>query len=213
MSLTARLREAADPIWSQILGHPFVKELYAGTLPIEKFRYYLLQDYYYLVNFAKALSLAAAKAPTVASMKLALELAYGTVTGEMANYENLLREVSLSIEQAVSTEPNDVNRAYMSFLLATCALEGFYHCMAAVLPCFWSYQEIAERNRELLKQNKVELYRKWASTYYTAEYRKLVESLRSTLDASGAAFEELWPYFKTASQYELEFWQAAYRAH
>lgn len=213
MSLTARLREAADPIWSQILGHPFVKELYAGALPIEKFRYYLLQDYYYLVNFAKALSLAAAKAPTVASMKLALELAYGTVTGEMANYENLLREVSLSIEQAVSTEPNDVNRAYMSFLLATCALEGFYHCMAAVLPCFWSYQEIAERNRELLKQNKVELYRKWASTYYTAEYRKLVESLRSTLDVSGAAFEELWPYFKTASQYELEFWQAAYRAH
>jgi len=75
------LRRWADPTWEQILRHPFVVEVYRGDLPLEKFRYYLLQDYNYLVNFAKALSLAAAKAPTVQLMKEALALAYGTVTG------------------------------------------------------------------------------------------------------------------------------------
>lgn len=78
---TEELRSRADPIWQRIFAHPFVVELYAGSLPMEKFRYYLLQDYNYLVNFAKALSLAAARAPGVDLTKTALELAYGTVTG------------------------------------------------------------------------------------------------------------------------------------
>ena len=47
------LRRWADPIWEQIFRHPFVVEVYRGDLPLEKFRYYLLQDYNYLVNFAK----------------------------------------------------------------------------------------------------------------------------------------------------------------
>jgi thiaminase/transcriptional activator TenA len=103
---------------------------------MEKFRYYLLQDYNYLVNFAKALSMAAAKAPTVQLMKEALALAYGTVTGEMANYEALIKEVGLTLEDAERAEPNFVNVSYMSYLLSVCSLEGFYQCMAATLPCF-----------------------------------------------------------------------------
>jgi len=112
------LRKMADPIWEAIFKHPFVVELYSGALPLEKFRYYLLQDYNYLVNFAKALSLATAKAPAVPLMREALALAYGTVTGEMANYEALLGEVGLTLEDAAGAEPNFVNVSYMSYLLS-----------------------------------------------------------------------------------------------
>lgn len=212
MGVAEELRGRAGPIWERIVAHPFVVEVYRGDLPMEKFKYYLLQDYYYLIHFTKALALAAAKAPDVSSMKLALSLAYGTVTGEMANYEALLREVGLSIEAAAAAEPNDVNKAYMDFLTATCALEGFYHCMAAVLPCFWTYAEIAERHREALKGNKVEVYVKWASTYLSKEYRDLVDSLKALLNSGGVGADELWPYFKRASEYEWKFWQAAYEA-
>ncbi|MFN7106517.1 MAG: thiaminase II [Pyrobaculum sp.] len=207
--MAEELRRGVGGLWEKILRHPFVVELYAGVLPLEKFRYYLLQDYFYLVNFAKALSLAAAKAPGVGEMKMALGLAYGTVTGEMANYERLLGEAGLSVEQAVATEPNWVNRAYMSFLLSTCALGDFYVCMAAVAPCFWTYLDIAERHREALRQNKVELYVKWASTYLTHEYRALVEEVKKVLAVAEA--RRLLPYFRTAAEYELEFWDAAYR--
>jgi thiaminase/transcriptional activator TenA len=207
------LRRWADPIWEQIFRHPFVEEVYRGDLPIEKFRYYLLQDYNYLVNFAKALSLAAAKAPTVQLMKEALTLAYGTVTGEMANYEALLREAGLTLEDAARTVPNVVNVSYMSYLLSVCALEGFHQCMAAVLPCFWSYAEIAQRHRKALERNPVLLYRRWASVYLSEEYLSLVRRLREVLDSSRLSAEALWPYFRQASTYELQFWQAAYEGH
>ncbi|MFN3804928.1 MAG: thiaminase II [Pyrobaculum sp.] len=207
--MAEELRRGVGELWGKILRHPFVVELYGGVLPLEKFRYYLLQDYFYLVNFARALSLAAARAPGVGEMKMALSLAYGTATGEMANYERFLQEVGLSVEQAVATEPNWVNRAYMAFLLSTCALEDFYACMAAVAPCFWTYLDIAEAHRDKLRQNRVELYVKWASTYLTSEYRALVEGVKRAL--AGAEPRRLLPYFKTAAEYELEFWEAAYR--
>lgn len=207
------LRRWADPTWEQILRHPFVVEVYRGDLPLEKFRYYLLQDYNYLVNFAKALSLAAAKAPTVQLMKEALALAYGTVTGEMANYEALLKEVGLTLKDAERAEPNFVNVSYMSYLLSVCSQEGFYQCMAATLPCFWSYAEIAERHRDALQRNPVSVYRKWASVYLSDDYLGLVRRLREVLDSSGLSAEALWPYFRQASVYELQFWQAAYEGH
>ncbi|AET32371.1 thiaminase II [Pyrobaculum ferrireducens] len=210
---SAELRRRAGDVWGRILAHPFVVELYGGSLPLEKFRYYLLQDYNYLVNFAKALSLAAAKAPDVSLMKTALELAYGTVTGEMANYERLLAEVGLTLRDAEAAEPNRVNKAYMSYLKSVCALEDFYSCMAAVLTCFWSYLEIAEAHREKLEGNPVAVYRRWASVYLSPEYRALVERLKAVLDRSGRHPDELWPYFREASLYELEFWQAAYEGH
>lgn len=208
-----KLREMAGPIWEEIFRHPFVVELYSGALPLEKFKYYLLQDYNYLVNFAKALSLAAAKAPSVQLMKEALSLAYGTVTGEMANYESLLKEVGLTLEEAARAEPNFVNVSYMSYLLSVCSLEGFYQCMAAVLPCFWSYAEIAQRHRDALERNPVQLYRKWASVYLSEDYLSLVRRLREVLDSSGLPAEALWPYFRQASLYELKFWEAAYEGH
>jgi len=211
--LTSELRERAGRIWDRILSHPFVVELYDGVLPMEKFRYYLIQDYNYLINFAKALALAGAKAPRPELMRIALELAYGTITGEMANYESLLREAGLSLEEAAEAEPNRVNISYMSYLLSVCSLEGFYQCMTAVLPCFWSYLEIAERHRDKLANNNSTVYKKWASTYLSAEYRRLVEMLRRVLDNSGLNSADLWPYFKEASLYELEFWNAAYAGH
>jgi len=208
-----KLRKMADPIWEAIFKHPFVVELYSGALPLEKFRYYLLQDYNYLVNFAKALSLATAKAPAVPLMREALALAYGTVTGEMANYEALLGEVGLTLEDAAGAEPNFVNVSYMSYLLSVCSLEGFYQCMAAALPCFWSYAETAQRHKDVLEKNPVQLYRRWASVYLSEDYLSLVRRLRGVLDSSGLPAEALWPYFKQASLYELKFWEAAYEGH
>jgi thiaminase/transcriptional activator TenA len=101
----------------------------------------------------------------------------------------------------------------MSYLLSVCSLEGFYQCMAATLPCFWSYAEIAERHRDGLQRNPVSVYRKWASVYLSDDYLGLVRRLREVLDSSGLSAEALWPYFRQASVYELQFWQAAYEGH
>ncbi len=209
--LTEELRASARRVWDAILGHPFVVELYRGDLPLGRFRYYALQDYHFLVWYTKALALAAYKARDLESMRAMLELAYGTATGEMANYGRLLGRMGLTLRDAMDVEPNAANLAYTNFLAHTCTYGTFEECVAALLPCLWSYAEIAEAHRHLLERNGVDLYREWASTYLGEEYRRLVARMRGLLDASGAPPERLVGPFLTASRYEYMFWEAAYR--
>src|SRR5260370_7154852 len=62
-TFTGELWQAIAPIWTAILRHPFVRGLTDGSLPRESFRFYAVQDALYLRDFARALSLAAARAP------------------------------------------------------------------------------------------------------------------------------------------------------
>lgn len=54
MELIAELVARAMPIWDEILTAPFLQEMAAGTLPVEKFKRYLIQDTLYLKGFSKA---------------------------------------------------------------------------------------------------------------------------------------------------------------
>ncbi len=211
MSVTERLRRNADSIWVSILNHPFVIELYTGKLPLAKFRSHSLQDYNFLIGLVRSLSFLAAKAPRLELSKMALELAYRTVTREMRNYGSLLRRLRLSISDAERETPNPTNLAYVNFLISTSSLQDFWKGLAALLPCFWSYQEIAFKHRAKLESNRVNLYRKWASVYLTGDYTALVSRLRSAIDRSGTDFRALKYHFLLASKYEFEFWDSSYR--
>jgi thiaminase/transcriptional activator TenA len=210
MSKSSILREKASNIWEKILEHPFVVELYAGELPFSKFKYYILQDYNYLVIMIKVLSIVSAKAPNITQTKKALYLAYMTVTGEMENYEKLLLDMNLSIKDAVSTTPNPSNVAYMNFLLSASYMMDYWTTMAALLPCFWTYLEIAEKHKDKLESNPSTIYRRWASTYLSKEYKEIVDIFRSEVDSSSLTVDEMRPYFELASRYEYMFWNAAY---
>lgn len=211
MSVSEGLKSRFYDLWVKDLDHPFVVELYSGSLPLEKFKYYVLQDYNYLVTMVRVLSLLAAKAPTLELSRLALELAYGTVTGEMENYRRLLSSLGLTLDDAIKAKPNPTNVAYMNFLLVTAYHEGFYEGLASIIPCFWTYEEIAERHKWRLEDNKVELYRSWASVYLGDDYKKLVRSLREALDKSGRSVDSLSYYFEQALKYEILFWEASYK--
>src|SRR5882757_8406483 len=60
-SLCARLREDSLPVWEQLAAHPFLVELAAGTLPPEKFRFYLEQNLMYLPEYSRAIAIGAAR--------------------------------------------------------------------------------------------------------------------------------------------------------
>ena len=56
MRTTQRLYEAAHPIWEQCHDHPFVRGIGDGSLDLEKFQWFLLQDYLYLFDYARVLA-------------------------------------------------------------------------------------------------------------------------------------------------------------
>ena len=61
MSFSRGLKAKAGKVWEDGYNHPFVQELGAGTLDREKFKFYLLQDYLYLLQYAKVFAIAAVK--------------------------------------------------------------------------------------------------------------------------------------------------------
>ena len=61
MALFERLKADAAEAWRGYVHHPFVCGLGDGTLPKDSFRHYLVQDYLFLIQFARAYALAAYK--------------------------------------------------------------------------------------------------------------------------------------------------------
>ncbi|MEB3780134.1 MAG: thiaminase II [Desulfurococcales archaeon] len=214
MRLSEILRRNADSIWSKLLDHPFVSELYSGSLPLEKFRFYAVQDYNYLIGLIRALSIAASKADYEV-MRLALSHASFLASTEMANYEKLLRKLGLSLREVIDIKPAPTNTAYVNFMIATCGLGSPLECLVSLLPCYWSYREIALHNKDKLDQNGVDIYREWAQVYLSSDYGEAVEEFKRIIDdlweREKTSIERLDRIFKTASRYEYMFWDMAYK--
>jgi len=207
MRVTEMLRRDCAHIWDRIVEHPFVIKLYDGTLPEENFRYYVLQDYNYLIGLMRCMCVIASKSDAELMQKT-LALAQSEATTELENYQKVLSAIGLSMEDAIKAEPAPTNVAYMNFLLSTAYTKSSVEGLTALLPCFWSYAEIADRNKERLKNNKNEVYRAWASVYFADSTKKLVEDLRTLVDSID--YNSARGIFFTASRYEYMFWDMAY---
>jgi len=53
---TTRLRQTADDIWEAQDQHPFVRGIGDGTLDKERFKFWLRQDYVFLIEYARLLA-------------------------------------------------------------------------------------------------------------------------------------------------------------
>ena len=213
-SLHEILYEDSLPIWVKIKQHPFVQELYRGTLPIEKYRYYVAQDYYFLVGMTRAFALLAGKAHDYELVRKALWLAYSDATIELENYEKHLGEIGLSLEQVRKTEPSPTTYAYVNHVIRTCLLGDELECLVSTLPCFWTYLWLPEQLEELIKNNENRVYLEWINVYRSQEYRDLTMELIEIIDKLGENrddIERLKWIFRTSSRYEYTFWDMAYK--
>jgi hydroxymethylpyrimidine/phosphomethylpyrimidine kinase len=43
-------REDVQQVWKEFTHHEFVETMGDGTLPVERFKHYMVQDYLYLVS-------------------------------------------------------------------------------------------------------------------------------------------------------------------
>ena len=208
--ISKRLRIDSDEIWKKILEHPFVLELYSGTLPMDKFKFYVLQDYNYLIADMRNFSLLASKAPDLESLKEMLEIAHLEATSELNGYERLLKELGYRIEDARGIEHSLITKSYTSFLLATSSLKTFWEGLAATLPCFWTYSEIYDHNKERLKKNENRIYKEWAEIYSSDSYRDLVDKLIKILNKADIKYDRLKEAFLISSKYEYMYWDMVY---
>src|SRR5262245_21827173 len=118
MGFTGQLWNAIDPIYAAILRHPFVTGLTDGSLARESFEFYAVQDALYLREFARANSIAAARAPRDEWIIMFNEHAAGALKVERALHEGFFQEFGLNPEAVAATPLAPTNQAYTSYLLA-----------------------------------------------------------------------------------------------
>jgi len=211
-----RLRREASHIWEGILLHPFLVEMGDARLPLDKFRYYVGQDYAYLIEFARCLGIAAAKAEAGETMRAFASLLKASLTVELEMLEELGEKLGITPNQLRASEPAPTNVAYTRHLLYVAYSGTVGEIMAAMLPCMWTYQEIGERlgGESALRGHPI--YSEWCATYRSQEYMDLVDWYRSLTDQlaseSGTSVRErMRRHFVLSSRFEYMFWDMAYR--
>src|ERR1700687_761299 len=102
--LFARLVAAADDVWPAYTRHRFVRRLACGDLPEAAFRRYLVQDYLFLLHFARAWGLAVYKSDTLFEMRRAQSLVAATLDVEIGLHVEYCRGWGLS-DAAMAAEP------------------------------------------------------------------------------------------------------------
>ena len=211
-----RLREEADYVWERILSHPYLVEMGEGRLPLDKFRYYVRQDYAYLIDFARCLGLAAAKADDKETMSTLASFVNSSLTIEVMMLERLAERLGIPLDQLRETEQAPTTKAYTRHLLYVAHSGTIGEVMAAMLPCMWTYQEIGERIGENPGIEKTPVYKEWCDTYRSQSYIDLVDWYKSLTDRSAAEAgtserERMRSHFDLSSRYEYMFWDMAYR--
>ena len=69
MGFFEHLKSAGTVEWKAYIEHTFTDALADGSLPEAAFRHYLIQDYLFLIEFARAYALAVYKSPKLADMR------------------------------------------------------------------------------------------------------------------------------------------------
>jgi len=212
---SAQLRRRAGRIWRAIDAHPFLRELHAGTLPMNRFTYFILQDYVYLLDFAQVLCQGGAKSPDLETLELFCRHALGAVEVERSFHASFGKTLGLSRRQLDAVPKGPMTQAYIGHLQSVARGATLGELVAAVLPCYWIYGEIGRRLYKN-RPRKPKIYREWIETYASEtfwqpvrEQIRLMDRLGATANASEK--KHMTEHFILSSRYEFMFWEQAYR--
>ncbi|OGQ20778.1 MAG: thiaminase II [Deltaproteobacteria bacterium RIFCSPHIGHO2_02_FULL_60_17] len=213
--LSQQLKRSANPIRRAIFAHPFLQELHAGTLPMDRFTYFVLQDYRYLLDFAQVLCLGGAKSPDLKTLEIFTRHALIAVEVERTFHASFGKSLGLSQSDLDQTPKGPVTEAYTRHLQAVARGGSLAEIVAAVLPCYWIYGEVGKKLYKN-RPRKPKIYREWIETYASEEYwRPVREQIRLMNElgrrANGEEKRRMRSHFLLSSRYEFLFWDQAYR--
>ncbi|MCP9272269.1 thiaminase II [Mycolicibacterium arenosum] len=214
MTWSQNLWSGIEPIFAATLEHPFVRGLTDGSLDSEVFGHYVAQDVYYLREYARALAVVGAKAPTLADTAVFTRHAADVFDVELGLHTTLLPELGLDPALLAQIPVAPTTRAYTSYLIATVYSGTFADGLAAVLPCYWIYARVGEA---LLARGSTDArYQKWIDTYGGEEFADTVAEVVALTDRVGPTLTQAdesaaREHFTTTSRYEWMFFDAAYR--
>jgi thiaminase/transcriptional activator TenA len=204
MTISTDLWQSNQDLAQACLEHPFVQGIATGTLDRVKFAYYVGQDAFFLEAFARAYSLAAAKAPDWQGFEVFHALA-GGVLEELRLHKGYAAEWSIDLG---NVEPAAATRRYTDFLMATAWGSDASLITVAMTPCMRLYAFLGQQ----LAHSGIpdHQYADWIGTYSHQEFEKLAQKLESLTDQYTKITASVKSIYRYAMLCERDFFQAAW---
>ena len=218
MGFFERLKIAASAEWRAYTEHPFTNALADGSLSEAAFRHYLIQDYLFLIEFARAYALAVYKSPRLADMREAAAGISAILDVEMDLHVKLCAGWGLSPSDLEQAPPAVEMLAYTRYVLDAGMRGDLLSLKVALAPCVIGYAEIATRLAAHPNAHAAtNPYSVWIAEYAGAPYQKVAANARAHLEAladryaTPAREAELIAIFKEAARLEADFWEMGWR--
>jgi len=204
MTLSTDLWEGNQDLAQANLHHPFVQGLADGSLARERFAYYLGQDAFFLQAFARAYTIAGAKAPDWEGFCTLHNLADG-VLEELKLHEKYASEWGVDV---MNVKPAAATRRYTDFVMATAWSCGTGVTVVTLSPCMRLYAFLGQ---QLAKLNPPEhRYIDWIRTYSSQDIENLARQLENLADTYASDTPLVRETYRYAMECELDFFQAAF---
>lgn len=216
MKLSEKLHDSVADIWAAYHVHPFITGLGDGSLSQDAFRHYMIQDYLYLLDYAKVFALGVVKSREEELMQRFAEMTYNTFHGEMNIHKSYMKRLGITDEELKTTKCSLANQSYTAYMLDRANRGDALEILVTILACAWSYAEIGARLGNLPKAKEHPFFGEWVQGYSSKEYQEDTQNILQWIDKMGVDIsseqeEYLKDIFIQCSRYEYAFWDMAYR--
>eukprot|EP00562_Extubocellulus_spinifer_P030529 CAMPEP_0178714654 /NCGR_PEP_ID=MMETSP0699-20121125/20188_1 /TAXON_ID=265572 /ORGANISM="Extubocellulus spinifer, Strain CCMP396" /LENGTH=241 /DNA_ID=CAMNT_0020363801 /DNA_START=52 /DNA_END=773 /DNA_ORIENTATION=+ len=200
--------------------HEFLVAMVDGTLSLDRFRYYVVQDALYLTDFAECFRILARNGgASVADGQRLHAFAKGAEEDEKALHNSFFREWDVTGAENATAMPNTL--LYTSYMLRVCSTRPYAEGLAVLLPCMWIYWHVGKcmlRLREELDEagtrRAVPAFDAWIDLYAGEEFEKEVKDYigmvdRAMEDADEETIKRMQEHFNMSCRLEHMFWDQA----
>lgn len=216
ITLTKKLYNSSKNIWDKYYKHPFIEGMFNGTLDRDKFRFYLIQDYIYLLDYSKVFALGIVKSSNEEIMKKLAFIINNILNSEMTIHNKYKDKLNITNEEIKNTKASIHNISYTKYMIEIGYSGDILDILVAVLACSWSYKEIGENLAKSPYYLKSNFYYNWIEGYSKDKFKKDNDELIEFIDKLGEnctdeKYKKLEEIFINCSRYEYNFWDMSYK--
>jgi thiaminase len=177
-------------VWTAFTQHEFLRKLGDGSLAPEAFKHFLVQDYLYLVNFARMGALSAYKSKTIDAISASSQFVLH-IEEEMTLHLEYCKEFGLFKEDIEHHKESLPNVAYSRWLLDIGQSEDWIALQMALASCSIGYGVSAQLLQADVKTKRQgNPYYKWIESYSGDEYQDTVRTTSGQLTTSTDSFHQ-----------------------
>lgn len=215
MKFSQKLREENTAIFQTLFRHPFIDEIGKGKVPEKSIAHYIKADFEYLNAFINIYGMAIAKSTNRRDMNFFNNQIHFVLNGETQPHHNFCDYIGVEYDDLQGYPLPPTADHYVKHMMYHGQSGSTADIICALLPCPWTYLEIAQELMKTYQPTKEHPFYSWITFYASKRMKETTMNMCYRLDelaeeASVVDKERMKQAFHKSCEMELAFWEMAY---